>query len=51
MAQASRVADRSRGGGCSGFSYSMTLENSLGILDKTYNPDGFEVLSGKYISI
>ncbi len=39
------------GGGCSGFSYSMTFENSRGMLDKTYNSDGFEVLSGKYISI
>ena len=38
------------GGGCSGFSYSMTFENSQGMLDKTYNSDGFEVLSGKYIS-
>ena len=25
------------GGGCSGFSYSMTFENSPGMLDKTYN--------------
>ena len=24
------------GGGCSGFSYSMTFENSPGMLDKTY---------------
>jgi iron-sulfur cluster assembly accessory protein len=24
------------GGGCSGFSYSMTFENSPGLLDKTY---------------
>ena len=39
------------GGGCSGFSYSMTFENSRGMLDQTYNSDGFEVLSGKYMSI
>ena len=31
------------GGGCSGFSYSMNFENSPGMLDKTYDSDGFKV--------
>jgi len=31
------------GGGCSGFSYAMTFENSPGMLDKTYNSDGLKV--------
>ncbi len=31
------------GGGCSGFSYSMTFENSPGVLDKAYNSDGFKI--------
>jgi iron-sulfur cluster assembly accessory protein len=31
------------GGGCSGFSYSMTFENNPGMLDKAYNSDGFKV--------
>ena len=38
------------GGGCSGFSYSMTFENSRGMLDKTYNSGGFEVLSGNQLT-
>jgi len=32
------------GGGCSGFSYSMSFENSPGMLDKTYDSDGFKVI-------
>ena len=32
------------GGGCSGFSYSMTFENNPGMLDKTYNSDGFKII-------
>ena len=32
------------GGGCSGFSYSMTFENSPGVLDKTYDSDGFKII-------
>jgi len=32
------------GGGCSGFSYSMSFENSPNILDKTYDSDGFKVI-------
>ena len=32
------------GGGCSGFSYSMTFENNPGMLDKTYNSDGFNII-------
>ncbi len=31
------------GGGCSGFSYSMSFEANPGMLDKTYNSDGFKV--------
>jgi len=31
------------GGGCSGFSYSMSFENNPGMLDKGYNSDGFKV--------
>ncbi len=31
------------GGGCSGFSYTMTFENNPGMLDKTYNSDGLKV--------
>ncbi len=31
------------GGGCSGFSYSMSFENNPGMLDKAYNSDGFKV--------
>ena len=31
------------GGGCSGFSYSMSFDNSPGMLDKTYDSDGFKV--------
>jgi iron-sulfur cluster assembly protein len=31
------------GGGCSGFSYSMNFEDSPGMLDKTYDSDGFKV--------
>jgi len=32
------------GGGCSGFSYSMSFENSPNMLDKTYNSDGFKII-------
>ena len=32
------------GGGCSGFSYSMSFENSPNMLDKTYDSDGFKVI-------
>jgi len=32
------------GGGCSGFSYSMSFENSSNMLDKTYDSDGFKVM-------
>jgi iron-sulfur cluster assembly accessory protein len=31
------------GGGCSGFSYSMSFENSQGVMDKVYNFDGLKV--------
>ena len=31
------------GGGCSGFNYSMTFENSPGMLDKVYDFDGLKV--------
>lgn len=31
------------GGGCSGFSYSMSFENSAGMMDKTYEFDGLKV--------
>lgn len=31
------------GGGCSGFSYSMSFENAPNMLDKTYNYDGLKV--------
>jgi iron-sulfur cluster assembly accessory protein len=31
------------GGGCSGFSYSMSFENSAGMMDKTMNFDGLKV--------
>src|SRR5437870_13088820 len=31
------------GGGCSGFSYSMSFENAAGLLDKTYDFDGLKV--------
>jgi iron-sulfur cluster assembly accessory protein len=32
------------GGGCSGFSYSMSFENSPGMMDKSFNFDGLKVL-------
>lgn len=32
------------GGGCSGFSYSMSFENTAGMMDKTYDFDGLKVL-------
>lgn len=32
------------GGGCSGFSYSMSFENSPGMMDKTYDSDGFKLI-------
>lgn len=31
------------GGGCSGFSYSMSFENSAGMMDKTFEFDGLKV--------
>src|SRR5581483_1331431 len=31
------------GGGCSGFSYSMSFENSAGMMDKVYDFDGLKV--------
>ena len=31
------------GGGCSGFSYSMSFENAPGMMDKTYDFDGLKV--------
>jgi iron-sulfur cluster assembly accessory protein len=31
------------GGGCSGFSYSMSFENSAGLMDKSYDFDGLKV--------
>src|ERR1043166_1246555 len=31
------------GGGCSGFSYSMSFENSAGMMDKTFTMDGLKV--------
>ena len=31
------------GGGCSGFSYSMSFENSPGIMDKVYDFEGLKV--------
>ncbi|MBV9609961.1 MAG: iron-sulfur cluster assembly accessory protein, partial [Acidobacteria bacterium] len=31
------------GGGCSGFSYSMSFENTAGMMDKTFEVDGVKV--------
>lgn len=31
------------GGGCSGFSYSMSFENAPGVMDKTFNFEGLKV--------
>jgi iron-sulfur cluster assembly accessory protein len=31
------------GGGCSGFSYSMSFENAQGVMDKMYNFEGLKV--------
>jgi iron-sulfur cluster assembly accessory protein len=31
------------GGGCSGFSYSMSFENNAGMMDKTFNFEGVKV--------
>src|SRR5437660_11706983 len=31
------------GGGCSGFSYSMSFENNAGMMDKTFNFEGLKV--------
>ncbi len=31
------------GGGCSGFSYSMSFENAPGVMDKVYSFDGLNV--------
>jgi iron-sulfur cluster assembly accessory protein len=32
-----------QGGGCSGFSYAMSFENSAGMMDKTFDMDGLKV--------
>jgi iron-sulfur cluster assembly accessory protein len=32
-----------QGGGCSGFSYAMSFENSAGMMDKTFEMDGLKV--------
>jgi len=32
-----------QGGGCSGFSYAMSFENTAGMMDKTFNFDGLKV--------
>ncbi len=32
-----------KGGGCSGFSYSMSFENNAGMMDKVYEIDGLKV--------
>jgi len=32
------------GGGCSGFSYSMSFENSPGMMDKMYDSHGFKLI-------
>jgi iron-sulfur cluster assembly accessory protein len=32
-----------QGGGCSGFSYAMSFENSAGMMDTTFNFDGLKV--------
>ena len=31
------------GGGCSGFSYSMSFENNAGMMDKTFSVDGIKL--------
>src|ERR1700736_2293415 len=31
------------GGGCSGFSYSMSFENAAGVMDKVFDMDGLKV--------
>ncbi len=31
------------GGGCSGFSYSMSFENNAGLMDKTFDMEGLKV--------
>ncbi|MFL6301205.1 MAG: HesB/IscA family protein [Terriglobales bacterium] len=31
------------GGGCSGFSYSMSFENNAGMMDKTFTVDGIKL--------
>src|SRR5579862_2430367 len=31
------------GGGCSGFSYSMSFENNAGLMDKTFDMDGLKI--------
>jgi iron-sulfur cluster assembly accessory protein len=33
-----------QGGGCSGFSYAMTMENESGPMDKTFDFDGLKVI-------
>src|SRR5437667_12637268 len=47
MAQQNPVAAGLRvgvvGGGCSGFSYSMSFENSAGMMDKTFDMEGLKV--------
>lgn len=47
MAQQNPVPEGLRvgvvGGGCSGFSYSMSFENGAGMMDKTFDFDGLKV--------
>src|SRR5438876_11411101 len=31
------------GGGCSGFSYSMSFENAAGMMDKSFSVDGLKI--------
>ena len=37
------------GGGCSGFSYSMSFENAPGMMDKVLNFDGSQSLCGRHL--
>ena len=37
------------GGGCSGFSYSMSFENAAGLMDKSYDFDGLKVLPDEIV--
>ena len=42
-ADATKLRVGVKGGGCSGFSYSMAFENTPNMLDKTYNYDGLKI--------